>query len=284
MCLASSQFSIPLLPLSIPKSSLLALCFLLISQLVIGQKVDKIIEEGKRLYSLERTAWIATDYVVNESPETVKSLGGYFALPHFTSGYKCVFYDSLDSSKALVTAFVSTTFQIDSVQYHKTPRPLLNDELKYLKLRERTIKEVYSNKLFEQYENSRYNIVPLLKGGKPRVYVLTGPLDNQYVLFGNDYKLSFNRKLKLKKSEKLHENLIPVQYGGEEPATTLHTHSKSTGKLITATDVCTLLLYGQRANWEQHIIISEKKVTIWNVSDSGLITLDRKVFDMILEE
>jgi hypothetical protein len=81
-------------------------------------------------------------------------------------------------------------------------------------------------------------------------------------------------------------NIIPVYYGGKEEKDkqsfgAMHSHLPETGQFMTATDICTLMLYEKFAKWQQHIVISEKYMNIWNCITDQLTVIPRDVVDKI---
>jgi hypothetical protein len=63
--------------------------------------------------------------------------------------------------------------------------------------------------------------------------------------------LTFDKDNNLISKKQLHKNIIPIEYGKEEEGitieSTIHSHLPETGDFITATDICTLMLYGKIA-------------------------------------
>lgn len=51
---------------------------------------------------------------------------------------------------------------------------------------------------------------------------------------------------------------------------TMHSHLPETGDYITATDICTLMLYKKIAKWKSHNVISEKYLNNWNCETDTL--------------
>lgn len=101
------------------------------------------------------------------------------------------------------------------------------------------------------------------------------------VIFGNDYLLTFDKKNKIILKKQLHKNIIPVYYGGEKEKNmkiegAMHTHLPETGYFITATDICTLMLYEKFAKWKTYNVVSKKYLNIWNCETDQLtvITMD----------
>jgi len=102
-------------------------------------------------------------------------------------------------------------------------------------------------------------------------------------LFGNDYVLKFNRKNNIRKKIKLHASLVTIPMDVENvedknSKATLHTHYDNKTSLITSTDICTLLLYGNQFLWKYHIVKSKKHVSVWNVETSTLLVFKKKEY------
>jgi hypothetical protein len=119
------------------------------------------------------------------------------------------------------------------------------------------------------------------------VYVLTGSSENGVVVIGNDYLLSFDENDKLISRRGLHRNPHFFYFGSKSKGKSMgavHTHLPETGDFITATDICTLMLYGKLTDWENHIVVSEKYVCIWNCKTNTLFTITRGAWDKINED
>jgi hypothetical protein len=56
----------------------------------------------------------------------------------------------------------------------------------------------------------------------------------------------------------------------------VHSHGPETGDFITATDICTLMLYEKFAKWKKHNVVSKKYLNIWDCETDQLtvITMD----------
>ena len=75
--------------------------------------------------------------------------------------------------------------------------------------------------------------------------------------------------------KQLHKNIIPISYGekvvdGKQIEGTIHSHLPETGDFITATDICTLMLYEKVAKWKTHNVVSQKYLNIWNCEKDEL--------------
>jgi len=105
------------------------------------------------------------------------------------------------------------------------------------------------------------------------------------VILGNDYLLTFDSNNKVKSKQKLHQNIIPVDFKADsvQEASTMHTHLPSTGDYMTPTDICTLLLYGEMSQWKQHYTLSQDFISIWDVEKRDLVMLTRKAWEKIMQ-
>ena len=64
----------------------------------------------------------------------------------------------------------------------------------------------------------------------------------------------------------------------------MHSHLPSTGEYITATDICTLMLYEKYPGWKQYYVISPSYVSIWSCEKDELVILTKKAWDSINED
>jgi len=263
--------------------TILFLLFTFISLgLVNGQSKDEILAEAYLLYNSEKASWNGTDLLIEKFPEKGSDVGGYFS---YTKGvhHYCIFYDRDINPNVLIEFKFKDGFNLDEVEINDTPRMLTKYEFDLFTIRTKALEEIASDDLFKHYENANLNPIPIIVNNKKKVYVLTGPEIHGVVLLGNDYLLTFNKKNKLKSKEALHKNLIPIEYHKDhgEDVTTIHNHQKSSGDMITSTDLCTLMLYQDFTKWEQHIVISDKKVSIWNCENESLMVLSKKAWERI---
>ena len=61
----------------------------------------------------------------------------------------------------------------------------------------------------------------------------------------------------------------------------MHTHLPETGDFITATDICTLMLYEKFAKWKSHNVISKKYLNIWNCETDQLTVIPMDTIEKI---
>lgn len=249
-----------------------------------GQTKDEkeIIKEGELLYKIETASWKGTDIFLNKFSDQRQNIGGYFSYIDKGST-RCIFYSKDDYPKVLATiAFVDD--KDATVIISGQERQLSRLEMHLLVIRQKTMRQLQTDSLFKFYPDTNPNVIPLIDKKGKRAYVLTGPKKEGIVIFGNDYLLTFDDDFKLLEKKNLHKNILNIEYGkvdNQAVLATMHTHLPETGELITATDICTLMLYGKFAKWEQHHVISEKNVSIWNCSTNQLTVMTRDAWDKI---
>ena len=229
---------------------------------------DSILSEAKKLYRSESASWNGTDIFLQNYKGAQNNIGGYFSYAD-DENEVCVFFSASSTPLILGTIVFDKN---DKVTFDTTQRQFTNKEKDYYSLREAAYKEVNSDTaFFKTYKNTSLNLVPFIEGDKRVIYVLTGTGSNDIVIFGNDYFLTFDQSNKLVSKKSLHKNIIVANYSKsdkeEGPA---HTHLPETGNFITATDLCTTMLYQGIAKWKQNMVVSEKYMSIWNCKENVL--------------
>ncbi|MER3497782.1 MAG: hypothetical protein C4308_03655 [Chitinophagaceae bacterium] len=82
--------------------------------------------------------------------------------------------------------------------------------------------------------------------------------------------LEFDKDNKLVSKTAFHKSLIPVNISKPGMEGAVHTHLPGYSSYMTATDICTILLYQNFAKWKQSMVVSEKYMSIWNFDKSSL--------------
>lgn len=270
-------------------NKILTFLLTLLTLSVFGQKnpteeAQPIVAEGKILYKSEMASWYGTDLFL-ESYKDRENIGGYFSYTDKEFA-KCIFFSKADKPKVIGTISFDSTYNTKTANVSLTEREFTKNENDLYEIRKLALAEINSDTLFKTYKNTNLNLIPLINGNDKKVYVLTGPQNNGVVIFGNDYLLTFDDNNKLLIKKQLHKNIIPVYYGGKEEEDkksvgAMHSHLPETGEFMTATDICTLMLYEKFAKWEQHIVVSEKYMNIWSCKTDQLTVIPRDVVDKI---
>lgn len=263
----------------------LALCILVFPEVhAYAQSQAEILQEGTQLYKSEMASWVGTDLFLEKYSDRKENAGGYFS---YVSGNKaiCVFFSKDATPKAIGTFTFDSTYNAQTAIVDGQERALTKHEQDLVTIRRTAIQEYTSDTLFHSYKNMSPNFIPVSDKQGKRVYVLTAPQEQGVVVFGNDYLLTFDNNNTLKQKRPLHQNLIPIKYDqqdGKLILATVHTHLPETGDLITATDVCTLLLYAPHITWGQHYVMGSKHVSIWDCKDKDLIIMTREAWDKVM--
>ncbi len=257
---------------------------------LIGQKnlIDKtqpIVDEGKTLYKSEMASWYGSDLFLEKYKEQEK-IGGYFSYTENNIS-KCIFFSKIENPRVIGTISFDSTYNVKTAKTDLTERDFTKFETDLYQIRKIAFDELSSNKdgLFKFYQNTNPNIIPLINDQEKKVYILTGPQKNGVVIFGNDYLLTFNNQNKLTSKKQLHKNIIPIEYSdvnkSKEADITMHSHVAETGDFITATDICTLMLYEKFAKWKTHNVVSQKYLNIWNCETNELTVISKKTVEKI---
>ncbi len=258
------------------------ICTCIIADEKLTAKAQPIVEEAKRMYRSEMASWYGTDIFLAHYKQREK-IGGYFSYPKGDSTH-CLFYSK--DAEPIVIGRVSfdSTFREERSKIDLIERNFDPNEKDYFHIRSAAAKALNDNPsdIFKFYENSNLNIIPLISGKEKKVYILTGPQVKGVVLFGNDYLITFDKKDNIRDIKALHANLIPID--DMEAVHTMHNHLPETGMYITATDLCTLMLYEKFTRWESHNVVSEKYLNIWNCKTNTLIVLDMEMVSKVKDD
>ncbi len=204
-----------------------------------------IVAEGKLLYKSEMASWYGTDLFL-ENYENKEKIGGYFSYCD-KEFIKCIFFLKADKPVVIGTIIFDSSFNVKTAKIDLKEREFSEIESDFYEIRNLAKNLILKDTLFKNYKNTNLNVIPLINGKDKKVYVLTGTSASGVVIFGNDYLITFSENNKVITKKQLHKNIIPIYYnkkevdGKDEGA--VHSHLPETGEFITATDICTLMLY-----------------------------------------
>lgn len=250
-----------------------------------NKETEQILEEGKLLFRLEKGSWYGTDNMLAKFKAKKDSVGGYLSYENKENKINTIFFSRFDSDKILLR------YEFDSLP---KPEPIKIDTLNHIatdleksliSIRQDARDRAYSNedKFFSFFENTSLNFIPVINDKEKSVFVLTGPQVSGIVLLGNDYKLSYDKKNEFKDKKKIHNSILQFPYNSEDKenptVSTIHSHVIT--EYISSTDICTLLLYKNYVEWNQHIVMSEKEVSIFDLEKESLFTMKRKAWEKI---
>ena len=251
----------------------------------ILKQAAEIEAEGRMLYRSEMASWYGSDLFMETFKNNTSRIGGYISYPQ-EEETKCVFYSNDPEPKALGTISFDSTFSVKTALQVYIERQLSDVEKEYVTLRVKAKAEIQKDTLFSHYKNSSLNLIPVINGNMRRVYVITGPKNGGVILFGNDYILDYDKDYNLLSKKKIHKSLIPFEFKKDDTIVTsgIHTHLDSTGLLMTATDICTLLLYQRFTSLESYMVMSSEYVSIWNCKTSKLTVMKKEAFMKIVND
>lgn len=267
---------------------IILLVYLILGNLIVfsqNKETDRILNEGKLLYRLEKASWYGTDDMLERFKNKKDSIGGY--LSYETDGNKIntIFFNKYNSNNILVRYQFDGLPKQKPVQIDSINKNATEIERNLIEIRQNAREIVYENidNFFNFYENTSLNFIPIITQNKKQVFILTGPQVNGIVLLGNDYILNFDEKNKFNNKEKNHNSIIQFAFKSENVdkpiESTMHSHVLT--DYITSTDICTLLLYKDYVEWKQHIVISKKQVSIFDLEKETLLTMTRKAWEKI---
>ena len=248
------------------------------------EQAQPIVAEGKRLYKSEMASWYGTDLFV-ASYKDRSNIGGYFSYSDKDTS-RCIFFSKSNNPKVIGTISFDSTYNTKTAKVDLNERDFLPIEHDLYLIRKSALNTINNDTLFKTYKNTNLNLIPLISNNEKKVYVLTGPEQNGVVIFGNDYLILFNSDNNVVSKKELHRNIIPIEYGdqqknGEQIEGTIHSHLPETGDFITATDICTLMLYEKFAKWKQHNVVSAKYLNIWNCETDQLVVIPMGTIEKI---
>ncbi|MDO5509483.1 MAG: hypothetical protein Q4F57_02190 [Weeksellaceae bacterium] len=265
----------------------LFLSIILLSITVFGQKrnAEKVLQEGKQLYRTEKASWFATDHMLSNFAWRSVSFGGYVSYQGSDNNMHTVFFNKGLPHDILLSYKFHHLPQEHPISIDTTRRPATKFESDLIEIsmdaRTRVLEDEES--FFNYYQNTSFNFVPLITKNEKKVFILTAPQKSGVVLLGNDYLLQYGRSNKFQGKSKIHNSLIQLPYhsGNEESKIETTIHSHVLDDLISSTDICTLLLYKDFADWNQHIVISKDLVSILTLDTETLFTMKRKDWEKI---
>ncbi|GAA4768809.1 MULTISPECIES: hypothetical protein [Flavobacterium] len=254
-------------------------CF---AQSKIDKMKDEVVKEGILLFKSEMASWYGSDILIEKIDRS--KFGGYVSYTE-EENTKCVFLSNDKVPQIIGMVTFDKTFDIKNAKTDLVERKPSEIESQLFELRTKSLEAISNDTIFKQYKNTNLNIVPIISKDSKKVYVLTGPTQNGVVLFGNDYLITFNRKENIDNIKKLHSSLIPVQYGGGDPdkksVASMHSHLPEYSDIITATDICTTMLYQKFTEWESSYVMSKKYVSMWDCKKNDLIIMTIEAWEKI---
>jgi len=204
-------------------------------------KLDSVLIEAHLLYKYEKAAWISTD-LANGNKTLKKDYGGFFAYEE----QKEIRVIILGKKSQNCIAEYSFENDFSKPKSEKTgSRELSDKEKTLLEVREKIVENL-SDKEYEVTIPDGYspNLILLPFDEKYKLYIIMGTSQKDVIPFGNDYLFIADKDGKIENWQKFHSRIIPgyTKMNGNKVRELTHSHLRTT-PLITATDICTFMLY-----------------------------------------
>lgn len=197
--------------------------------------------EGNQLFLHERASWTSYDLAL-ANPKVKEHFESYLTYETRTA-VKTIIVGH-NEQKCIAEYTFTEDFTLPSSTRIET-RDLTLEEKKMIEIR---------YKIMEQLDDDKYNIriaegfslnfILLPFKNKYKFYILTGTAQPDVIPFGNDYLVIADKDGQIESFRKFHIGLIPIPttVDGETVQDMVHSHLKD-NLFITATDICTFMLY-----------------------------------------
>jgi hypothetical protein len=258
---------------------------LTLTAITFGQETEKILEEGKLLYRLEKASWYGTDDFLARFINKRDSIGGYLSYVNNKNQVINIFFKRDNPFHILVRYYFDSIPATKPILIDSSNNTATRSEIDLITIRQDAIQKISDNtdNFFTFYQNTSLNPIPLINKDGRKVFILTGPQISNIVIIGNDYLLTYDNKNRFVRKEKIHQTIIQYPYKADKSdnalKSTIHSHVLS--DCISSTDICTLLLYKDFVEWKQHYVISKKYVSIFDLEKENLVIMTKKAWDKI---
>ncbi|MCB2379456.1 hypothetical protein LGH70_17800 [Hymenobacter sp. BT635] len=263
---------------------------MLLTQPAWAQKPDlhaieqNILQEGLALYRSERASWVATDLLMARKPD-LADVVGYLSYAEGDSLRTVFFQQASDTAPLLaryIFSFPQGAIEPRAGRQLKT-RPASATEQKLFTVRRHVMGELTAHKVagapYDFPENTHPNVAILEQGNTIRAYVLTGPQQGGVLPIGNDILMQIGRDLQVRSVERLHTSYLPMKLPeGQQVTTGMHSHLPA-HPYITATDICSLLLFQDAFPVPRHLVVGREYVSIFDASTQSVVILTKKAYE-----
>jgi len=202
------------------------------------RQLDSILKEGNLLYKYEKSAWIASDLAL-KNPIIEAEYNGYFTYEE--DGVIKVIILGTAHQTSIAEYIFENNFQIPkSVKIEK--RELSDREKMLIYIRKKILENIQSNRYeITVPEGYGLNLVLLPFENKYKLYIITGATKPNVIPFGNDYIFIADQNGNIESWQKTPPRFRTLPEGMRVTEIT-RTHLTD-DPLITATDICTFMLY-----------------------------------------
>jgi hypothetical protein len=249
----------------------------------IDRLADSVVAEGKALYRSEWASWHGTDIFLGKYKEKQNLLGGYVSY-ETANNLVNVFYSKGDKPLTMGVITFGKDFDEKNYRLDTVARALNPIEQDLFTLRKAATRALYTDTTFKKYNNTSFNVIPFINKGVKRIYILTSTEALHVVALGNDYLLSVDSKNEISSVKRIHNSLISTDTKSNDVKAIFHTHIPGKDQMISATDICTLMLYEKENNLKQAYVMSKQYVSIWDCEKDTLLVLTKQAWDRIYSD
>ena len=233
---------------------------------------DSIEKEGKMLYRSEMASCYGADVYLARFKDRRAQLGGYLSY-ETEGGVNNILLTKGADPIVMATITFNDQFDVNNCKMDTISRKLNKQERQLFSMRNAALSIINKDTAtFKLYPNTTFNLIPVNYEGKRRVYIITGTNANGVVLIGNDHMLEFDAGNNLLSKKRFHNSLLTFKTGSDQFGG-VHSHLPQNGQYMSATDICTLMLYKKFANWKQHTVICKDYVSIFDLTKDKLVIL-----------
>jgi hypothetical protein len=222
-------------------SSVLLAQTIKMSKKELNRQLDAVLTEAHLLYKYEKATWISIDLAL-ENETVKKDYGGFFTYEE-QGEMRVIMLGKKIQNCIAEYSFESDFSKPKSVKTES--RELSDKEKKLLEVREKIVDnlsdEKYAVTIPEGYSP---NLILLPFAEKYKLYIIMGTSQSDVIPFGNDYLFIADKNGNIENWQKFHSRIIPgyTTMNGYKVTELTHSHLRTT-PLITATDICTFMLY-----------------------------------------
>ncbi|MEM6686967.1 MAG: hypothetical protein AAF617_14390 [Bacteroidota bacterium] len=253
---------------------------------VFCQNFDAInaetIAEATELYESQMIALKAAELYFKKYRNQA-AIGGYLAYSQ-DSISKCIFYSKAENATVIAEITLDTSYKLIKEGINVTERAFTPYEKDLYEIRSKSQQRITTDTLFKSFQDSQFKILPLIYKGKKKAYIVTNSLESEIVIFGNDYRIDFDKDNTILHVTRLHKDITPIKYpNNSKESNAIHTHSLIDDDLMTVTDVFTLLLHWERAKWETHMVVSQNYLSVLHLRSKRLITMTQEAYKKMID-
>lgn len=244
-----------------------------LSDKALKAKLDSILVEGNLLYYYEKATWVAYDMAYND-PAVKNKFESYLTYQTGRSIKTIILGKNLEKCVAEYT-FITNYDAPDISLFDE--RPLSAYEKKLIYMRERIMNQLAREEYdIQVQEGFSLNFILLPFEKKYKLYILTGTSQPNVIPFGNDYLFITDDYGNIEKWRKFHSKALPVRIEEGNTTTTqiAHTHT-SANPLISATDICTFMLYGPLYGLEECIVVSKNRDMLYDLESNTILVKNK---------